>query len=289
MKHKKIASLVAIAILWIGIPFFSIPRAAAFHDNISFALTGVQTYSDPLFGTVSTARENAPVTLTVLIDSADFTGQENITVGIWFSWMTSYVNASNADTDSTLIVTKNQFVTVTASVTLPPLSGGSASYNLYEHTWIARVWRGAANAPSTNIVTSSSGSFAIYNAAQADGMAARADATEKINALETLLAPLIGLTEPLPGKAKAVGDLSQAQAELALGDDFYTTRDFAAANTHYRNALNLANSAAGALSGAESGTYFGDWFAGVGWLLIGVAAFLGGFGSFFYLRKRAKS
>src|SRR3990170_167039 len=127
MQRKKMASVLAMAILWIGIPFFSLPRADAFHDNISFALTGVQSYSDPLFGTVATARENSQVTLTVLIDSADFTGQQNLTVGIWFSWMTSYVNASNADTDSTLLVTKNQFVTVTVSVTLPPLSGGSAS------------------------------------------------------------------------------------------------------------------------------------------------------------------
>ena len=57
---------------------------------------------------------------------------------------------------------------------------------------------------------------------------------------------------------------------------------------HYRNALNLANSAAGALSGGESGTYFSEWFGGIGWLLVGVAALLSGFGGFLYLRKRSK-
>lgn len=283
MKHKKIASLLAIAVLWIGIPFFSIPRANAFHENISFALTGVQVYSDPLFGTVSTARENSPVTLTVLIDSGDFTGQQNITVGIWFSWMTSYVNASNADIDSTLPVTKNQFVTVTVSVTLPVLSGGSANYNLYEHTWIARVWAGAANSPSTSVHSSATGSFAIYNAAQADGLAAREQANERIGYISGLLG--FGFE---PGQAKAAADLAQAQAERDLGNTNYLARDFAAARANYQNALNLANSAASALSGGDAATYTNVLLGGIGSFLFGVGIFIAGFGGFWYLLRRPK-
>ncbi|HEY4657737.1 MAG TPA: hypothetical protein VIH34_04560, partial [Candidatus Bathyarchaeia archaeon] len=70
MKHKKIASILAITVLSLTVPFFSIPRAHAFDDNIQYAMAGFQTYSDPLFGTLPTAREGSTVTLTVIIDAS---------------------------------------------------------------------------------------------------------------------------------------------------------------------------------------------------------------------------
>lgn len=288
MQHKKIASILAIAVLSLATPFYSIPKAHAFDDNIQYAMTGVQSYSDPLFGTVQTARDGSTVILNVVIDASDFgSAQQNVTVGVKFDWMTSWVNATNADTDSTLAITRNQYVVVQVSVTLPTLTGAFANFHLYSHSWQARVWTGALNAPVTSPPhdSSSTTSFALYHGEQADGMAARAEAQDKIDALSLALA-LPVLATPPPGWSKAVSDNSQAQASIDRGNAYYQSRNFGAAKTQYQNALNLANSAAGALSGGESGTFFSSWFSGVGWLLAGAGALLVGLGGFMYLRRR---
>jgi len=285
MKHKKIASILAITVLSLTVPFFSIPRAHAFDDNIQYAMAGFQTYSDPLFGTLPTAREGSTVTLTVIIDASDFgTGQQNVTVGLKPSWTTTWTNATNADTDSTLAITRNQVVSVTVSLALPTLTGAFANFNLQTHSWQARVWTGALNAPSTSFHDqSATTTFALYSNDQADGLAAREQANERIS----YLTPVLGFGFA-PGQAKAASDLAQAQAERDLGNTNYAARNFAAARANYQNALNLANSAASALSGGDAATFTNVLLGGIGIFLLGVGVFIAGFGGFWYALRRPK-
>lgn len=293
MKHKKIASLLAIAVLSLATPFFSIPRVHAFSDTVTWSLTGVQNYSDPLLGSVVSAREGSIVTFTVVIESSSTIGPRNFTVGARFDWMPSYVNASGANPGDTLEVSADQDVTVTLSITLPPLSGTTAGYNLYTHDYFVRVWSGPLNSPTDcsgtalrGCFSASSGNFAIYSNVQADGLAAREQANERIS----YLSPALGFGFVLvPGQAKAASDLAQAQAERDLGNTNYAARDFGAARTNYQNALNLANSAAAALAGGDGATYTNVLFNGIGWLLIGVGVFIAGFGGFWYLLRRPKT
>ncbi len=304
MRHKKLASLVAIVILGIAAPFVSIPRVQAFHSDVTATLTGVQRYSDPVLGTVDAAKEGSMVTFDVKIvaDSTvgAATGQRNITVGAKFDWMPNYVNASNANPTSTLSLMPKQYVTVTVSITLPTISGQYTGYNLYTHTWDVKVWSGAANSavgPSIDC-THTGGSiagcvqrtqpvnFAIYSAAQADGMAARNEASLKAGSLSSVLN---GLTELPAGASKAVADVSAATAEISLGDQSYRGGDLNAAKTHYTNALNSANSAMSALNGGDAAGYTNVLLSGIGWLLAGVGVFIAGFGAFWHLRKKPKA
>lgn len=286
MQNKKIASILTIAVLSLTTSFYSIPKAHAFDDNIVFSITGFQTYSDPFHGfTLPTVREGSTVTLTVIIDASDFgTGQQNVTVGLKPSWTTTWTNATNADTDSTLAITRNQVVSVTVSLAMPTLSGSFAGFNLQTHSWQARVWTGALNAPSTTIHDSFGPvTFALYSGDQADGMAAREQANERIDQLDNFVGFAFG-----PGGAKAAADLAQAQAERDLGNTNYDAGNFAAARANYQNALNLANSAASALAGGDAATYTNVLLGGIGSFLLGVGVFIAGFGGFWYVLRRPK-
>ena len=278
-------------------PFFSAPRANAFHSSITFPTdpTGgilFQNFQDPKFGTVDAAREGSTVSFNVLIRTDSDAGQRNITVGVKFDWMTSWVNASDAGPSNTLEVAPDQYVTATVSVTMPSLTSQFVGYNLYTHTWQVRVWSGAASAPSTATCDSDLAltgcqtsavrtGFAIYSNDQADGINAREEANEKIDSLS--------IPFGFPGTAKATSDLNQAKAERALGDTFYEDGNFATAKTHYQNALNLVNSAASALSGGDAATYTNVLLGGIGTFLLGVGIFIAGLGGFWYLLRRPKT
>jgi len=297
MKHKKIASILAIAVLSLATPFFSMPRAHAFDDNTAVGITGTQRYSDPFFGfsTVTSARDGSVVTFNVLLQASSVatpnTGQRNVTVGVKFDWMTSWTNASNANPSSTLAVMPNQDVTVSVSVTLPSLTGTTAGYNLVLHSWQVLIASGALNSVNAcpshtglqGCVFESGGSFAIYSGDQLDGMDARRAAEEKFQYLSTISGFAIG-----PGFAKLAADLSQAQAERDLGNTAYAAGNFGQARTHYQNALNLANSAASALSGGDAATYTNVLLGGIGIFLLGVGVFIAGFGGFWYALRRPK-
>jgi len=92
----------------------------------------------------------------------------------------------------------------------------------------------------------------------------------------------------VPGQAKAASDLAQAQAERDLGNTNYAARNFAAARANYQNALNLANSAASALSGGDAATFTNVLLGGIGIFLLGVGVFIAGFGGFWYVLRRPK-
>ncbi len=308
MRNKKIATILTVAVLWLAAPLFAIPNANAFHSSITVDITGTQNYSsvyaDPMFGSVESAREGSSVVFNVKILANSNAGQRNVTVGVKFDWMTSYQNATNARPNSTLILTQNQYVIVTLSVTMPTVSGQYVGYNLYLHTWRLRIWSAAANSPigptadtcpthtpdsqrpNVGCFEVTQSNFALYSADQADGMASRAQAYAK---WATLSGTFSSLTELPPGASKAAADISQASAEISLGDTNYSSGDFAGAKTHYTSALNLANSAAAALSGGDSAGYTNVLLGGIGWLLGGVGVLLGGIGAFWYFMKRPKA
>ncbi len=304
MRHKKLATLLAISVLWLATPFLSVPRANAFHDGLSVELTGTMIKgTDKFFDTIVTAaREGSIVTFNAKIMMSSLAGQRNLTIGVKFDWMTGWVNASNANPASTLAATKDQYVTATVSVTMPTLTGQFAGYNLYLHDWVLQVWSNKTNTPITKdtcigdiagaplagCVPFFGGDFAIYSTVQADGIALREEAENKIDHLTSRLTIPFGFASP-PGWSKATADVSQADAELGLGDSYYDVGDFASAKTHYQNALNLANSAASGLGGGESANYAGALMTSTGWLLGGVAAILLGLGGFMYLRGRSKT
>lgn len=298
MQHKKIASILAIAVLSLAVPLFTVPRANAFHSSITFPTnpTGgtlfVNRFDAYHDATVDAARENSPVTFNVLIRTDSAVGQRNITVGVKFEWMTSWINASDAGPANTLEVAPDSYATATVSVTMPALTGQFVGYNLYLHEWEVRVWSGAANAPSgatcdsdgtlTGCQTSPlRTAFAIYSNDQADGINAMEEASAKIDSLS--------IPFGFPGTAKATADRSQATAELALGDTFYDDGNFAMAKTRYQNALNLANSAINALSGGDAATYTNVLLGGIGSFLLGVGVFIAGFGGFWYVIRRRKA
>ena len=302
MRNKKLASLLAIAVLSLAAPFFAIPRASAYHTGgVSVDITGtVIKGTDKFFDTtVTAAREGSVVNFYTKIVMSSLAGQRNLTLGVKFDWMTGFVNASNANPTSTLAATKDQYVTAAVSVTMPMLTVQYVGYNLNLHTWELRVWSGKLNSANatagcsdTGILaacaSTSGGGFAIYSTAQADGITLREEAEDKIDHLSARLTLPTAATPPA-GWSKATADVSQADAELGLGDSYYDVGDFAAAKTHYQNALNLANSALSALGGGESADYVGALMSSTGWLLGGVAAILLGLGGFMYLNRRSKT
>ncbi len=305
MRNKKLASLLSIALLSLMAPFLSIPNVQAFHSPpVTVEVTGtvVEDFDDPLLGTVTAAaKESSPVNLYVRVVASSVTGQRNLTVGVKFDWMTTWQNASTATPTSTLSLQANQIAIVPIAVTMPALSA-NPGLNFARHTWEVRVWNSAKDSSVSGGVgdcTSHSGSnvpgcassgtfsgFAIYSNDQADGVKARQEADSKRLSLTSTLS---SLTELPPGAGRAAADLSAASAELTLGDNSYENGDFAGAKTHYTNALNLANSAAGSLQGGDSADFTNLLLNGTGWLLGGVGVFIAGFGSFWYLRKKPKA
>ncbi len=290
--------------LGLVVPLVSIPRVEAFHSQLTYSLTGtvVKDYSDQLLGTVDAAKEGSTVTFNVMIVANDFVvGQRNITVGVKFDWMTSFVNASNARPGQTLQLQAGGTAIVTVSVSIPALSGSYVGLNLATHSWQLRVWSSTENSAVTysdcphpqaslsGCEDRSGSRFAVYSNNQADGVLAREEANSKISVLSSTLSSLIELP---PGAATAISDLSRARAELSSGDTSYSNGDFAGAKTHYTNALNLANSAASSLSsqggGVDSASLANLILGGTGFLLAGVGVLLAGIGGLSYLRRRSK-
>ena len=285
-------------------PFLSVPNVQAFHSgSVTVEMTGtvVQSYSDPLLGTVDAAKESSPVSLYVRVVAGSVVGQRNLTVGVKFDWMTTWLNASTATPTSTLSLQANQIAIVPITVTMPALSA-NPGLNLARHTWEVRVWNSAKDSSVSGVVgdctshstnnvpgCASSGTFsgfAIYSNDQADAVKARQEANSKISSLTSTLSSLLELP---PGAGRAAADLSTGSVELSLGDTSYANGDFTAAKTHYTNALNLANSAAGALQGGDSADFTNLLLNGTGWLLAGVGVLMAGLGGFMYLRKKPKS
>ncbi len=305
MQHKKLASLLSIAVLWLAAPFFAVPSAHAFHSTVDVEHTGwlVQSTFDNFLGTtVDAVREGSTLNFQVKITASSTVFQRNLTVGVRPDWATTFTNATNARPTSTLSLQANEFTIVTVPLTIPTLTGASANLNMAPHRWDVRVWNTAKDSSATGQLgdcnlhqntapyfgcdSESRSNLAIYSNDQADGVRARIEANSKTTSLENVLSSLLELP---PGAGRAASDVSTAKAELSLGDTSYAAGDFAAAKTHYTSALNLANSAAGALSGGDSADFTNLLLNGTGWLLGGVGVFIAGFGSFWYLRKKPKA
>ncbi len=296
MHQKKMVYVLAITLIGFAIPFFSIPRANAFPTSFDYEQTGwlILGYFDSFYGTsVDAAREGSTINFQAIMHANGANFQRNLTVGVKFDWMTSWVNASNANPSSTLPLLADQIAIVTVTVALPTLTGSNANLNFATHDWELRVWNTKLNTaagPTDDFDSRSRSNFALYSNAQADGILAKREARAKI---DTLSGAFSSVSQLPPGSSTALADLSRANAELGLGDTSYSNGDFATAKTHYSNALNLVNSAVNSLSstggGVDTANYTNLIMSGTGFLLAGVGVILAGIGGFIYLNRRSKT
>ncbi len=296
MHQKKMVYVLAIMLLGFAMPFFSIPAVNAFHASFTYEQTGwlILGYSDGFYSTsVDAAREGSNINFQARIEANGLDYQRNLTVGVKFDWMTSWVNASNAYPGSTLLLLANQIAIVTVTVPLPTLTGSNANLNFATHGWELRVWDTKLNTaagPGDETESRSRSNFALYSNAQADGVLARREANAKIL---TLSGAFSSVSQLPPGSSTALADVSRANAEISLGDTSYSNGDFATAKTHYSNALNLVNSAVNSLSstggGLDTASYTSMIMSGTGFLLAGVGVILAGIGGFIYLNRRSKT
>jgi hypothetical protein len=307
MQRKRIiVACLSLLLVALAIPTVSIPKAHAFFTgNINVTLGGIlRDFTDPNRNTVDAAQAGSTLSVTVSILASNVIYQRNITMGFKGDWMTQYQNASNANPGGTLSLTAGQVGSGTISVTLP--STGAATPT---HTWTVAVWDGPANSlngadctggrtektksceTTTNFNAGYSG-LAIYTGDQFSAAQADLQSTGLIASVNAAIASL-ALHPSTPGVTAAAGQLAQARAEQSLGAQSWMNGDYAGAKTHYQNALNDANAAAGSLTnqggGVDNATLINLLLGGIGIALIGIGALLAGLGGFFYLRRKPKA
>ena len=292
-RRKIVISCLSLLLTALALSSVSTPKAhAAVSSTVTLSGLGVYGFTDPLtLATVDGIGSGSTLTVTAnLLAPASPSMQHNVTVGFKGDWMSSYQNASNAGPGSTLALTASQQASVTVSVTMPS-TGGLTTY-----TWTVIICDGPSNAKTASCTTTTSGALyhplAVYtgdqlSAAQASVTAASAIAN--VNGAITLVTGSFVHTPP-PGATAAAGLIAQASTEMTLGSQSWKNGDYGGAKTHYQNALNDANAAAGSLTGQGGGVDEASLvnlvLGGTGIALIGVGALLAGLGVFFhYIRK----
>ena len=306
MQRKRIlVACLGLLLVGLALPSAIVPRAHAFHNNITVSLSGlIRGFPDPSGGTVDAAQAGSTLSVTTLVQATNVVYQRNVTVGFKGDWMTQYQNATNANPSATMPLTANQAGSATISVNLPATGGPGPT-----HTWTVAVWDGKANTANpasctggdtekaNACVTVNQGQagyreLTLYTADQFAGAQASIQANAIDGGVDTAIANLQFHTNT-PGVTAASGQIAQANAELSLGDQSWRNGDFAGAKTHYQNALNDANAAAGSLTnqggGVDNATLVNLLLGGTGIALIGVGALFAGLGGFFYLRRKPKA
>ena len=312
MQRRKILA-AALALLLVGIIApASIPRGHADDNNETIASTGyvVKNYQDPFltcrfcFQGVDAVKAGSTLFITVIFQASNAVFQRNMSLGIKFDWMSTYQNSTMANPQNQYSVFANQIAYLTLNYTIPNLTGQYSGLNLATHSWTVQVWdtqsgKTWTNAngfcPSDNGFQSCREFFndnpvAIYSSTQAIGVLAKQQASAEITSLQISLRSVF---QAPPGSSQAVALISQAGAEMSLGDTAYQNGDFNTANTHYQNALNDANAAQSSLSftggGTDTATLTSTWITAAAILMGGIAAILVGFAGFKYLRTRSKN
>jgi hypothetical protein len=305
MQRKRIL-VACLSLLLVGLALPSIPRAHAFFTgNINVTLGNIiKDFTDPNRNTVDAAQAGSTLSITVSIQASSVVYQRNVTMGFKGDWMTQYQNASNANQASTMSLTAGQIGSGTISVTLPSTGATTPA-----HTWTVAVWDGPANSlngadctagrtektksceTTTNFNAGYNG-LAIYTGDQFGAAQASVQSTTLIASVNLAIISL-EFHPSTPGVTAAAGQLAQARAEQALGAQSWMNGDFAGAKTHYQNALNDANAAAGSLTnqggGVDNATLVNLILGGTGIALIGIGALFAGLGGFFYLRRKPKA
>jgi hypothetical protein len=249
------------------------------------------------------------MTFNVIFTANNYVYQRNVTMGVKFDWMNNYQNTS-----SYTAIYAGQTVTISLAYTIPALTGQNVNLNQAAHYWTLQVWDMPTTAswhggcldnnynPAYQVVGPMCNSFtnnnyygtwypvAIYNPAQAGSYSTRLQANAMITALGTAFRTSI---TPVPGTSAAISEYSQAQTQMTLGDNAYSTGDFATAQTDYQNALNHANAAQSSLAtiggGTDTATFTSIWIDSVAILLGGIGAILVGFAGFNYLRGKTRA
>ena len=307
-RRKIIAATLALLLVGIIAPA-SIPRGHADDVNESISTTGyvIKNYPDPFLTCrfcqgVDAVKAGSTFYITVIFQASNAVFQRNMSLGIKFDWMNTYQNSSMASPQNQFSVFANQIAYLTLNYTIPNLTGQYAGLNLATHSWQVQVWDTQSGKTWTNGFCFFDNGFqscraffndnpvAIYSSTQASGVLAKQQATAEIDSLTLTLRSVL---QAPPGSSQAVALISQASAEMTLGDTAYQNGDFNAANTHYQNALNDANAAQNSLSftggGTDTATLTSTWITAAAILMGGIAAILVGFAGFKYLRTRSKS
>jgi hypothetical protein len=310
MQSKKIL-VACLSLLIVGLALPSIPRANAFFTgNINVTLGGIiRGFTDPNGNTADVAQAGSTLTITVAIQASNSLPayQRNVTVGFKGDWMSQYTNSSTASQSSTLALTNNQVGSASISITLPSTGGLSPT-----HTWTIAVWDGPANTLNGADCTAGRtertkscetvqpgqpgatgyGRLAFYTGDQFGAAQADLQADTQIASVNTAITQL-EFHPTTPGVTAAAGQLAQARSEQTMGDQSWSSADYAGAKTHFQNAVNDANAAAGSLTnqggGVDNATLLNLVLGGTGIALIGVGALFAGIGGFFYLRRKPKA
>ncbi len=308
MQHRKfLVPILATLLIGIAIPV-SVPRAHGDDQAESLTISGflARGYNDGYLGCcVDAVQAGKTLTFSVLFTATSAVYQRNMTMGVKFDWMNNFQN-----TTSDIATFAGQTVTLTLAYTIPDLTGQYTNLNLGTHGWTLQIW----DMPEGSTWTSSCidynyfvGPFppscksftqnsypnhpvAVYSSAQGSSYANKLQAGAIINSLYSVL----GTTNaPAPGTSSALAQLAQAQTQYNLGNNAYSTGDFATAQTDYQNALNDANAAQSSLAitggGTDTATLTSIWLESVAVLLGGIGAILVGFASFKYIRGKTRA
>ena len=295
MQTKKIViATLSLLLIALALPNANINKAHAFTSgHNSLAVSGVLISSNlpPGIGGNTAAQSGATITVTATLQGSFFTPsyQRNVTVGFKGDWMQNYQNAS------IVTLASGQILSVSLSVTAPTTSGISPN-----HSWSVQIWDGpssgtvsgctvgdAENNPGSGVTKScfilGSGSVSILTSDQYSGAQARNNAEVVLGSIG-----FGGLSN-----SAAAAQVSQANAELDLGDQAWSGGDYGGAKTHYANAQSDANGALATAynlnGGSANAGIVGAIESGTGILLFGVGGLLAGFGGLLYLRRRPKA
>src|SRR2546428_14125375 len=118
-------------------------------------------------------------------------------------------------------------------------------------------------------------------------------AAQARNAANNILSTLTVGGFPILSNSAAEAQVAQANSELSLGDQSWSSGDFGGAKTHYQNAQNDANAALATQvnlgGGATNASIVSTILSGTGIALFGIGGLLAGIGGFFYLRRKPKA
>jgi hypothetical protein len=315
VQHRKFAAAILAVLLVAIVAPVAIPKGHADDNSESLTSSGyvIRNHTDPFLGTtVNALKAGNTLSITVVYQADTSNPQRNMSLGIKFDYMTSFINSTMANPQSPYTVFANQIVFLTLNYTIPNLSGVYANLNLNPHSFIVDVWNGPSGSTWTNSCGSGyteefwnyavypykylgschqfyGGSIGIYSSQQASAVLADQQAYAEIQSLQLSLRSVL---QAPPGSSNAVALLAQANVQLSLGDTAYGNGDFSGAATDYQNALNDANAAQSSLAitggGTDTATLTSIWIETAAVLFGGIGALLVGFAGFKYLRARSK-
>ncbi|TMI07305.1 hypothetical protein E6H34_08315 [Candidatus Bathyarchaeota archaeon] len=300
-RRKILIACLSLLLVGLALPTTNIKAHAFTSGNNSVAISNVLTgfVSPSGVGSGTVAQAGTSISATVVVQGSNpqpvsptTTYTRNVTIGFKGDWMTAYQNAS------IIQLTSGQIGSTTLSIALP--SAGSVSQG---HSWTVEIWDGPATGTVAGCTVGDAENYATSNTLKscfplASGTLSiltgdQYSAAQARNAASKILSTLVVGGFPILSNSAAQAQVAQANSELALGDQSWTSADFAGAKTHYQSAQNDANAAVATqynLGGSQTNaSIVGTILGGTGTLLFGLGGMLAGIGGFFYLRRRPKA